>query len=301
MSNFYIRVKGRVQGPFDVAKLRSMAQRGQLSRIHQVSEDGEIWKKASEYPEFFLSRSEVASSSKNISAASAEAAIPEPEIASPQPEVAAAPSTANWFVELNGESKGPFPFGELQAMFRSGQCEPTRLVWREGMADWVTADSIDGLVPMPAVNVRQQSESKQRDVSSETISLLMNSRSWVLFISIVSFVFAALAITSAFIVMVQGARMQSDAVVSQSIVTFLVSGLIACFGAFLLSYSYSMLNVQIARSERSLNNALRKLNRIWLFVGIVLIVWITFLVIFIVLTIAVFESAPNYLFPQSTP
>ena len=41
----YIRVLGRVKGPFEWEKLRILVKRGQLSRIHEVSVDGQAWVK----------------------------------------------------------------------------------------------------------------------------------------------------------------------------------------------------------------------------------------------------------------
>ena len=49
----YVRIRGRVQGPFDTEKLRALVRRGQLSRMHEVSNDGNDWKQASEYSELF--------------------------------------------------------------------------------------------------------------------------------------------------------------------------------------------------------------------------------------------------------
>ena len=51
--NLYVRLRGKVHGPFDETRLKAMVNRGQLSRIHQVSEDGNSWTKASAYDELF--------------------------------------------------------------------------------------------------------------------------------------------------------------------------------------------------------------------------------------------------------
>src|SRR5690242_12141571 len=44
---YYIRVRGRVLGPFDLEKLKSLRSRGQFSRIHEISTDGQMWSPAS--------------------------------------------------------------------------------------------------------------------------------------------------------------------------------------------------------------------------------------------------------------
>ncbi|MEN6449924.1 MAG: serine protease [Thermoguttaceae bacterium] len=42
-SQLYIRIRGRVLGPYDQQTLKLLAQRGQFSRIHEVSRDGVNW------------------------------------------------------------------------------------------------------------------------------------------------------------------------------------------------------------------------------------------------------------------
>ncbi|MFZ1010708.1 MAG: NINE protein, partial [Candidatus Sulfotelmatobacter sp.] len=52
-SPLYIRVRGRVLGPYKLEKLKGLARRGQLSRMHELSTDGISWVRASNYPELF--------------------------------------------------------------------------------------------------------------------------------------------------------------------------------------------------------------------------------------------------------
>lgn len=50
---YYIRVRGAVQGPFDVERLKTLATRGKFSRSHEVSTDRVTWTRASNHPELF--------------------------------------------------------------------------------------------------------------------------------------------------------------------------------------------------------------------------------------------------------
>ncbi|NLF06475.1 MAG: trypsin-like serine protease [Pirellulaceae bacterium] len=52
-NRLYIRIRGRVLGPYDREKLHLMARRGQFGRMHEVSEDGVAWQPASTYGELF--------------------------------------------------------------------------------------------------------------------------------------------------------------------------------------------------------------------------------------------------------
>ena len=54
-NQLYVRIRGRVLGPYDQEKLQSLARRGQLSRLHELSTDATNWVRASAYPELFVS------------------------------------------------------------------------------------------------------------------------------------------------------------------------------------------------------------------------------------------------------
>src|SRR5258708_33548221 len=44
---YFIRVRGKVLGPFTLEKLKALRARGQFSRIHEVSTDRQDWQPAS--------------------------------------------------------------------------------------------------------------------------------------------------------------------------------------------------------------------------------------------------------------
>ena len=43
---YYVRLRNRTTGPFDLSALQRMARQGQLSRLHQVSTDQRTWRGA---------------------------------------------------------------------------------------------------------------------------------------------------------------------------------------------------------------------------------------------------------------
>ena len=53
-TQLYVRIRGRVLGPYDKDKLQALARRGQLSRMHSSSPDATQWVRASTYPELFV-------------------------------------------------------------------------------------------------------------------------------------------------------------------------------------------------------------------------------------------------------
>jgi len=47
-TKYYVRLRGRTTGPFDLATLQRQVRQGQLSRLHQVSTDQATWRSAAE-------------------------------------------------------------------------------------------------------------------------------------------------------------------------------------------------------------------------------------------------------------
>ncbi len=47
-AKYWVRLRGKVSGPFDLSALQMQLKRGQISRLHQVSTDQAMWKQASE-------------------------------------------------------------------------------------------------------------------------------------------------------------------------------------------------------------------------------------------------------------
>jgi hypothetical protein len=54
---YYVRIRGRVNGPFDLAGLQRLAARGVVSRVHEISADKINWTSACEYEDLFPSTS----------------------------------------------------------------------------------------------------------------------------------------------------------------------------------------------------------------------------------------------------
>ncbi|MBP6507065.1 MAG: SPFH domain-containing protein [Opitutaceae bacterium] len=61
------------------------------------------------------------------------------------PPLASAPSVT-FYVALNGQQAGPFPYVVLQQMQAAGSLAPSTSVWRQGMAGWQSAGTVPELV-----------------------------------------------------------------------------------------------------------------------------------------------------------
>lgn len=53
MSQYYVRWRGKIMGPFQISQLQSMLQRNQLTRHHEISDDRQNWCPAGQVPELF--------------------------------------------------------------------------------------------------------------------------------------------------------------------------------------------------------------------------------------------------------
>ena len=56
--------------------------------------------------------------------------------------------SSSYFVALNGAQTGPFDTAALQGLVREGKLARGTLVWKQGMAGWVAADSVGDLQPL---------------------------------------------------------------------------------------------------------------------------------------------------------
>ena len=72
---FYVRVRGKISGPFDIPTLQKLVRRGELSRIHEISRDRTAWSTAGEFEDLFpVGRVQSAPAILNESTASRQSA-----------------------------------------------------------------------------------------------------------------------------------------------------------------------------------------------------------------------------------
>lgn len=124
MSTFYVRKKGVVSGPFDQAALQRMIQRGDLSRVHELSADRATWRRAGDHADLFAARPArgaeqapaAANSNDDLLAAAAEAAQAWTE----QPE--------EYYYSHEGRTQGPVAMQMLRELAQRGELEPDDIV-----------------------------------------------------------------------------------------------------------------------------------------------------------------------------
>jgi GYF domain 2 len=55
-------------------------------------------------------------------------------------------SNRSWFFAANGQQQGPYPEAQFRDLIARGTVNPQTLVWSEGMAGWVKAGEVPGLM-----------------------------------------------------------------------------------------------------------------------------------------------------------
>ena len=145
-STYYIRVRGRVQGPFDLDQLKKLRQRGQFSRAHEVSSDQASWQSASILDAVFVAPKRAAPAKVEPVAEEFVDAVDVEETV-PTPKTRASSTKPVWHYTVGEEQYGPVTLLELRKLVASGELMETDLVWKEGMPDWTAVIDLDELNP----------------------------------------------------------------------------------------------------------------------------------------------------------
>ncbi|MCA9124129.1 MAG: DUF4339 domain-containing protein [Planctomycetaceae bacterium] len=152
---YYIRSRGRVQGPYTTSRLKELAKRGQFSRHHHISHDRENWERASAHPELFpdvgpRKERRLPPGSDLFLGAPVEE-MPPGEPASDAREMVnegAASGAADWYYTHKGtQIDTPVAFSQLQFLVSTGQLTHEDNVWTDGMPNWTPASTIPDLFP----------------------------------------------------------------------------------------------------------------------------------------------------------
>ena len=136
---YYVRIRGKVVGPFPVEQLESLRDRNRLQADHEVSNDRRQWRPASQIPGLFGDAAEPAFVENSPAAAESPAST----------DTSAAPlgHGSPWHYSKGDQEYGPVDWAALQQMAAAGQLEPRDEVWTPSMTGWKVAESVPGLYP----------------------------------------------------------------------------------------------------------------------------------------------------------
>lgn len=147
---FYIRVRGKTHGPYGTEQIQQFVRLGKISRFHEISEDGNTWKNASEYADFFPSANKLVQQDSQPQATDL-AAQPSSGTNTFVSQTTSGPSQyapdSIWRVAHNNQELQPVRFTELKQMAINGRLFHGDQVWTSGMPQWSMAGQIPGLFP----------------------------------------------------------------------------------------------------------------------------------------------------------
>jgi len=286
-STLFVRIRGRVLGPFDQEKLRSLAGRGQFGRMHEVSEDGVSWARASLYPELFRADDGRTATSMPQAEATVDTGIGVAPPAATVDMPAAVPPSPLWFYELGGNQTGPVNFGQLRALAAKGELRPTDRVWTQSMAQWAPARDVEGLLP----SSRAADDDDGARMGDEVLSQLADTRPWmIMFAVIVTLSAVGLMISGVFLLILAAKsdiRPLSNLLAGQSIASFISGAIHGLTSFYLFTYLARLRDFSYHRDQRTLAATLQVFKRLVVFWGAITAIAIVFAIVGAVYSLAV--------------
>lgn len=166
--SYFVRVRGRTLGPYELETIRQMVRRAQVGRSHDVSHDGASWMPASTFPEIF-ERPQPAVSGLDVG----QPVEPDPPMRMPDAPAAAGSYSASgggannmlWHFTMGGQQQAsPVDKQTLIGLIASGRVSANDSVWNETMTDWIpvayapelAAFAVPQMSPNPLTSPHQQ-------------------------------------------------------------------------------------------------------------------------------------------------
>lgn len=266
---FYVRIRGRVQGPYDTAKLQSLVKRGQLSRMHEVSTDRSLWRQAADFPELFTSPTVAAATTTVATKENYRAAEGDLEV-----ETTHTTSSGEWFYALNQEQKGPVSFEQLKGLLQAGVLSGSSLVWKDGMAEWLSAEMVPNLRPFSASGSHSQSGSTESrsGLDSDTLRTLRETVPWVSFLVVCVITVCSLMVILGIVAVLSGVRDHETTVTAGGLFLLLYAFAGIWGGLLLNAYNSGVRKYLSARAPQVLEGAFRSLRSFWLYISIIVII-----------------------------
>lgn len=285
-TQYYIRVRGTVLGPYNLEKLQSLVRRGQLGRMHEVSTDGVLWNRASHFAELFASTA-VASAATTADAAHLAGRAPVDvdtyRIAGPMAD-GTAPRLPQWYYARGASQHGPVDQSTLEDLLASGQVGPDDQVWCEGTEEWLPARQHPRLLEV----VKPKKSAKLADVAQPDGELpdglcqcAAGPRGWIMTLVVFGMITAALNIFAGILYLILGGRTQNPGVVIGGLF-WLIWGFIQFYGAWLLlDYAKNLAGLNFSRDPAQLQKALASLESFWRLVALQLICTLAFIILLV--------------------
>ena len=279
---YYVKIRGRVLGPFLPERLLEMAKSGKLSRSNMISTNNDHWQKAGEFPELF------GNTTTQNGAPVTGNTVQDDEPATPEIQ-----EERIWHYGINGESKGPESHSKICELIQTGQLTKMDLIWRDGMPEWKPVSVIPAFsgyfhAETSPSNHRPQVVNttfvaEKTTSESNDLSLIRNEQTkqlpWTTFI-FVNLCLSALVNFFGFIGgLVWGGKLANPVLITLGIF-YLITTVLTCLAAYYFQqHNTSTRRFTISRDIVDLNNSSIWLCKFWQLVGYILIMfWVSTLI-----------------------
>lgn len=177
-NEYFVRIRGKILGPFSMAQLIGLRERGQLQPFHEVSVDRYTWEPASTLTQVFPSSTapavdpEPEKPTRTKQETATRTDTPSPPTPAPTPPPLAQQDP--WFLADDmGNRQGPIDPTTFKIMLDAGQITKDSMLWRPGMTNWVPAEIAlpAQFAPEPEIKLEQQStDTKTLEKTQESLS-----------------------------------------------------------------------------------------------------------------------------------
>ena len=157
-AQFYVRKRGRVTGPFELAEVLKLKDQGRLTRVHELSRDQVEWTPAFEVDEVFRAFVELPDEGNKYM-------VKEPAAAKSN----SASGEMEWYYVFDGDRLGPVSTEKLAALVNDSEIKADTLVWSTELADWSPASSVSHLSKLLKKEFRSK-QSPKIDTKSKSTS-----------------------------------------------------------------------------------------------------------------------------------
>lgn len=270
--SLYVRIRGRIHGPLEIAKLKELVRKGQLSRIHEISTDRVNWQPASSVPELFQGVNVAVATPVEQASAGVSQSLSGDGLGS-TPSNGSGSSEAleeEWYYAIDGAQHGPIRRGELIQMIRAGNLRRIDMVWKQGMEQWVAAERCAELVGHFQSSGTEQgarSESSSQNLSGAEgtpLSVLAKSKTWIRIIMIGAFTLGALHVVIGLFGVITSIVASSMSGLMLGFLVLVYAALFLWIGAAFVQLTGSIRIAEATRSSRSLTDAIAKARLGWI-------------------------------------
>ena len=278
---YYVRIKGRVSGPHALTRLTQLARAGQLSRLHEISENGQEWNAAGKHDALFPNGKHASSSNgiELIEEEHDEAATS--SLSAARPTVQTGPT---WWCSIGGKEFGPIPEAQIAELVANGKLNRKDLVWRTGLAEWKPAESVLPELWSQQLIATSRSFSDESEVSGVLLQVLSGTVLWTVILAVVRGAFAYFPLFGGLRMILHGETRNE-----------LLTGMALTTGGLLWAGS-AVTSFQVARSIMRFSSGKRTQDELLMFVKAHRVFWIYDASMFICLLI--FTGVMSVLAPK---